>query len=104
MIRKLKIFLKNYPSEGYIWIASLLLLSFAGSENSHFTICPLNNIGVEFCPGCGLGRSIHYLINLNLKESLSAHPLGVASFFILLYRILFLTKNSFHKVKTNLSY
>jgi hypothetical protein len=104
MIKKVEIFLKSFPLEGYIWIAALLFLGIVHNESAHFTICPFNNLGIEFCPGCGLGKSIHHLISLNLSDSINTHPLGGIAFVILVYRIFSLTKNSMLKIKSKLSY
>lgn len=104
MINKLKIFLKIFPIEGYIWIAALLILALSNIESSHFTVCPFNNLGIDFCPGCGLGRSIHHFIWFDFLKSFSAHPLGGIASLILLYRILLLVKSSIQKFKLKLSY
>ena len=100
----LKKLIKNYPLEGYIWISALIILAIVNTEASHFTICPFNNLGIHFCPGCGLGRSIHYLFIFNFAESFNAHPLGGTALIIILYRIFILAKNNIQKFKTNLSY
>jgi hypothetical protein len=80
--------------EAIIWIVSLLLLFLINSPNDlHFTICPIKNTGLFFCPGCGLGASIHYLLHLNFSESFSAHPLGLFAVIILLHRIIKISGN-----------
>jgi hypothetical protein len=104
MFKKLNIFLKSFPLEGYIWIAALLILAVMSTESQHFTICPFYNLGIDICPGCGLGRSIHYLFYFNFSESFYAHPFGSAGLIILLSRIILLAKSSIKKFKTNLSY
>ena len=104
MINKLKIFLKTFPLEGYIWIAALLILAITNMESSHFTLCPFNNLGIDFCPGCGLGRSIHHLIRFDFTRSFNAHPLGGVALLVLLYRIFLLAKNIMQQFKTKLSY
>ncbi len=104
MINKLKIFLKTFPLEGYLWLAALLILAILNIESTHVTLCPFNNLGIGFCPGCGLGRSIHYFIRLDFTGSFSAHPFGGVAFLVLLYRIFLLAKNSVRQFKTTLSY
>lgn len=101
MIKKLKIYLFALPLEGYIWIAAILLLALINVDATHLTICPFHNLGIEFCPGCGLGRSIHYFINFKFANSFYAHPLGGAALFILLFRIFTLTREGIHSAKTN---
>ncbi len=89
--------------EALIWILGLLILAFINIDNaSHFTICPLKNMGIDFCPGCGLGKSIHYLMNFEIVESIKAHPLGIFALAVLFNRIYKLITNSFMNVKTYL--
>jgi Protein of unknown function (DUF2752) len=86
--------------EAIIWIFSLLILAFIHVDNSsHFTICPFKNLGIDFCPGCGLGKSIHYLLHFDIDNSLNSHPLGVFAFAVLIKRIFELTKSSVINVK-----
>jgi hypothetical protein len=80
-------FLKYVDREAFIWIAGLLFLALTHFDNSHFTICPFNLLGLGHCPGCGLGLSLHYLFNLSFKESFKAHPLGPVAFLIITHRI-----------------
>lgn len=93
---------KRVPVEALIWTAGILfLLFFDPSHTSQFTICPLHHLGFSFCPGCGLGRSIAFLLNGELAASWSAHPLGIPALLILLFRILKLTKSYFYTYGTN---
>ena len=63
------------------------------TEGAHFTLCPIKNLGFDFCPGCGIGHSIHYAMTLNIRESFLHHPLGFFALLILLTRIFKLIKN-----------
>jgi len=94
MIKRLKIFLKTFSIEGYIWIIALLILAIINIESTHFTLCPFSNLGIDFCPGCGLGRSIHHFIHLDFIKSFNVHPLGGAALLILIYRIFTLAKST----------
>lgn len=81
--------------EAFIWISGILILAFINVEgSSHFTVCPFNNLGIDFCPGCGLGKSIHYLLNMKIEHSLNAHPLGIFASAVLIKRIYQLIKAS----------
>ncbi|HVO75064.1 MAG TPA: DUF2752 domain-containing protein [Ignavibacteriaceae bacterium] len=82
--------------EAAAWICGLIFLIIlpAGSE-SHFTLCPFKNLGISFCPGCGLGRSIHYLFILDFKSSFAAHPLGPFALIIITGRIISLIKKNY---------
>lgn len=89
-----------FDFETFIWISGLIFLYLINvNGSSHFTFCPLKNLGINFCPGCGLGRSIHYFLHLEIMKSFQSHPLGIFAFFILLNRIIFLLKENFIKEK-----
>ena len=84
--------------EAFVWICGLFYLIFINSpEVSHFTICPISNLGFDLCPGCGLGNSISYLINGNLEASIHSHPLGSFAFVIIVTRIISLIKNNWRR-------
>lgn len=73
------------------WVLVLLALGVATPEAyghvHHFTLCPLASLGIEWCPGCGLGRSITQVMHGNITESWKHHWFGVPSILIILYRI-----------------
>jgi hypothetical protein len=85
--------------EAFIWIFGLTFLFFIPAGESHFTICPLKNAGIPFCPGCGLGQSIHYLFHLDFESSIAAHPLGILALAVITVRIITLIKKSFLSIK-----
>lgn len=89
-------FFRLFHPEALVWITGLIILAFIKVDSSsHFTICPFNNLGIEYCPGCGLGKSIHFLLNMNIEQSLKAHPLGLFAFAVLIKRIYQLIRCSF---------
>ena len=95
--------------EALIWISGILVLAFINIDgSSHFSVCPFKNIGIDFCPGCGLGKSIHYLLSFEIDKSLNAHPLGIFAFFVLIRRIYVLLKaplsNSINLFRTKTEY
>jgi hypothetical protein len=81
--------------EALIWLAALILLAFHDPTASHYSLCPLNNLGFEFCPGCGLGHSISYLFRGEIIQSLEAHPLGIFAVVLLSYRIVSLFRKNY---------
>ncbi len=86
---------KTIGLEAFIWICGLTyLIVFNTPEISHFSICPISNLGFDFCPGCGLGNSISYLFSGNIEASLHSHPLGIFAFLIVITRIISLIKNN----------
>ena len=83
------------------WVAALLLLATTSTSSltahQDFSFCPLANLGITWCPGCGIGRSISLLLHGQLQESLSMHWFGIPALLILLYRIFILFKQLFIK-------
>jgi hypothetical protein len=79
-----------HKKEALIWIAALLFLAFSNPSDHHYTLCPLHNLGWDFCPGCGLGRSISYLFHLQFASSFQTHPLGIPAVIIIVHRILYI--------------
>jgi hypothetical protein len=81
--------------EAVVWILGLFFLIFIHSPGErHFTICPLANLGFEFCPGCGLGNSISYIFRGDFIESFHSHPLGIFALIIITSRIISIINNN----------
>ncbi len=72
---------------------ALLLLAIMPPTDAHYSLCPLNAVGINFCPGCGLGHSISWLFHGNLTASFNSHPLGIFAVIVLISRIIKLTVN-----------
>jgi hypothetical protein len=88
---------KTVPLEAWMWIASLLYLVFINPyQQQLFTFCPFHNLGIEWCPGCGLGRSIAFFYHGDFAASFRTHPLGIAAFIIISHRIFSLIKTNYH--------
>lgn len=85
--------IRRIPFEAVIWLAALIVLTCYVPTENHFTLCPLSNLGFDFCPGCGLGHSISLLLHGKIRESFDAHPLGIFAFIVLSFRILQLSKH-----------
>ncbi|WP_276364381.1 DUF2752 domain-containing protein [Daejeonella sp. H1SJ63] len=86
-------FIKGFPVELFLWTGGLLLFAFTRSGSDHYTLCPLDNLGISWCPGCGLGRSIRYFFQGEFQASFSRHWFGIPATFILIYRIIELINN-----------
>jgi len=79
--------------EAAIWIGALLYLAFINNPAiTHFSICPFHILGFGFCPGCGLGNSVSYILHGEILESFSVHPLGLFALIVLIARIIHLSK------------
>ena len=79
------------------WLTGLTILFFVSPGSQHFTLCPISNLGFDFCPGCGIGRSLHFAMWFDFKNSFISHPLGLAALPIILMRVFTL----FKKFKTD---
>jgi hypothetical protein len=84
------------PFELLFWMSALLMLGNAGmdvkADGHHFTLCPLANLGISWCPGCGIGRAITHLLHGQIMESLKYHWFGLPALMIICYRIYTLMK------------
>jgi len=72
--------------EALIWISALIFLAVSNPADHHYTLCPLDNLGIHYCPGCGLGRSIGYFFRLDFETSFLSHPMGIPAVFLLVFR------------------
>ena len=90
--------LSHISLELVFWILALVLLATATpvelGQVHHFTLCPLANMGFDWCPGCGIGRSITQLFHGNVSASIGQHWFGIPALAIILYRIVVLIKLS----------
>lgn len=93
--------LTKIPLEAFMWIVGLSILFFLDPSQEHLSVCPFHQLGFEFCPGCGLGRSISHLFAGEFSHSFHAHPLGFFALIVILSRIVQLIKNNFHSYGTN---
>ncbi len=102
-MKKIKTIIKSVEWEAVFWVIGLVYLFFIDPyQVQQFTICPFNNLGITFCPGCGLGRAISFFYHGDYIHSIKTHPLGIIAFILITYRIFTLSKkmfNSFHKSK-----
>lgn len=81
--------------EAFVWVIALVYFAFiVPNTGYHFTICPLANMGLDFCPGCGLGHSITQFFHGNFVQSFHTHPLGVFALIIIFHRIYTLLKTN----------
>ena len=78
--------------EALVWFVGLTSLAIYYPSGEHVSLCPLYQLGVDFCPGCGLGRSISYVLHGEIVPSLKTHPLGIFAVIVLSLRIIKLSK------------
>jgi hypothetical protein len=93
---------KHLNVEAVVWLSGLVLLACMNpSDDSHLSLCPLKNLGMAWCPGCGLGHSISYFFHGNILMSLKCHVLGIPTVFILTARSFSLLRKSFGQLTTS---
>jgi hypothetical protein len=86
--------------EAYIWLLALISFALATPvEEPHFTLCLFSFLGIDFCPGCGLGRAIIYLFHGDVMASWQSHPLAIFAVVILLLRTYRLLKDDLRIAK-----
>lgn len=87
--------MKRVDSEAYIWLLGLAVVAIANPYGEqHYTLCLFKNLGFNFCPGCGLGRSIGLLARGDFAASFQMHPLGGPAVAVLLCRVVKLFRNA----------
>ncbi len=80
--------------EAYFWFGALLSMALTTpTHDTHFTFCLFKLMGIDFCPGCGLGHSIIFLFHGNFVDSWNSHPLAILAVAVLLHRVYRILKN-----------
>src|SRR5574338_824415 len=70
------------------WVTAILLLALMNpATDTHYSFCLFKFIGIQFCPGCGLGHSISYLFHGDFKQSFNSHPLGFFAVPVIFHRM-----------------
>ena len=81
--------------EAAIWIVGLAAMAMMNPDGSHLiSLCPLDALGLSFCPGCGLGHAIAYLARGELVASVRAHPLGLPAVLMLITHVVRLLRSA----------
>lgn len=91
---KITIAIERLPLELIFWVASIIaILLINPYEAEHFSLCPLSQMGFDWCPGCGLGRAMSLLARGEFKASWAMHPLAILAYGVIFSRIGQLIKN-----------
>ncbi|WP_415751072.1 DUF2752 domain-containing protein [Chitinophaga sp. LS1] len=70
-----------------IWPVALILLYWMNpAADGNFSLCPFKWLGFTWCPGCGLGHGIHYLLHGDWKNAIHHHVLSPFAVAVLLHR------------------
>lgn len=88
------------------WCAALAAPLFINPyEKMSLDFCLFHSLGIDFCPGCGLGRALALLYRGDLTASFMTHPLAVFFVFVICFRIMALfnksVENSNHRIGVN---
>ncbi|MCC5939572.1 MAG: DUF2752 domain-containing protein [Lunatimonas sp.] len=82
------------PFDLFIWLAALIGIALIPLDvEAHLSICPIHNLGFSWCPGCGLGRSMKYLMVGDWQRSWEMHPLGGFAFLVIGIRLVEIIKH-----------
>lgn len=93
-------FLRWLSLELIAWVAGLIFLAvISPAVVAPFDLCLFKKLGLPFCPGCGIGRSVSFLLHGDLIRSLQVHPLGPAAFLILSARIITLSNRLLNRAR-----
>jgi len=92
----IKILSKNL--EALLWLSGLIYLyNINPYTDGHLTFCGFRLIGIDNCPGCGLGRSISLFFHGDIQGSFDMHPLGIVALILIATRIISLLIKNFIK-------
>ena len=93
-MKQITAYLNWFPLELFFWVGSLIaILMLEPNTANHMSLCPLSQLGFDWCPGCGLGRSMNLLAHGEFSDSWSMHPLGMLAYVVIFHRIWNLVKN-----------
>lgn len=94
---------KYFSFELFFWIIALTYLAFINPAEQHFSFCVFKHLGITWCPGCGIGHSVSYLLHGDIIKSFHTHWLGTFALVVIVYRVLQLIKNNY-QTNQNQSY
>jgi hypothetical protein len=84
--------LQPIPLELILWIGSIVAILTINPYSDSFSLCPLDNLGLHWCPGCGLGRGMNLLARGEFLASWEMHPLASLAYGVIFHRIWVLIK------------
>ena len=87
--------------EALFWLGAFLYLAVINPyEPRHLSFCLFSIVGIENCPGCGLGKSISMVFHGNFIGSLESHPFGIPALILITRRIFQLIRKTITKKST----
>jgi len=89
--------MNQWPLELIFWIGSMAAILTINPEVEAISICPLHQMGLDWCPGCGLGRAMNLLASGEFQASWRLHPAAGLAFGVIFHRIWVLVKQLKHR-------
>tara|TARA_R100001143_G_scaffold63603_2_gene73712 strand:- start:50811 stop:51152 length:342 start_codon:yes stop_codon:yes gene_type:complete len=89
--------------EWIVLLSGLLLMAFLDPFSNAPSYCILDRLGLNFCPGCGLGKSIAHTFRGDLHASMQAHPAGIFAILVIFGRVLSIFHRN-HKYKKGVNH
>lgn len=94
-------FLRRVPLEAVVWAGALAALAWTDPAGEGLlNLCGFRLLGLpqllglEGCPGCGLGHAVAYLLDGQLMPALRTHPLAPFALAMLVGRIAVLVREA----------
>ncbi len=69
------------------WFTAIIMLFFLNVTDTQTSLCVFRRIGIDHCPGCGLGHSIHHALHGRVAQSFHEHIMGIPGLIIIFHRI-----------------
>lgn len=88
-------------AEPIIWTVVLFMLFFWTPADNEPSLCLFRFAGFQYCPGCGIGHSIHYALHLNFSEAWQHHFAGIPATIVMLFKIFSFLIPSNNKITKN---
>lgn len=89
----------SLPIEIMIWLIAFAGLAWLDPMANQASLCLSQAAGFGNCWGCGLGKSIAFLLDGSFVESWQAHKLGIPTTLLLTHRIGQLAWIEFQKIR-----
>ncbi len=87
-------YLRKLDLEALFWLSALVYLTYINPYTpKHLDMCLFSIVGIDNCPGCGLGKSISMVFHGDFAGSFNSHPLGIPALLLIIKRIYQLIKN-----------
>ncbi len=82
-------------AEAAVWMGGLIALACTDpTQEGLFDLCVFQWMGLERCPGCGLGHAVAFLFRGEVVASFQAHPFGGLALAVLGGRIFTLARDA----------